>query len=87
MPKIELPNGTTVFTHGTQAEADRQKKFLEARYAFSKKYAKEKGWGEDLDKLSLDQIFEIRKQAGWQSPDGLVEPDAVHVVGSAPRKG
>jgi hypothetical protein len=68
MPTIKLPTGDVVIAVGTPEEAQRMQTVLEARYAFTLAYCKSKGWPEDPEKLSFDQIFEIRSQPGWQDP-------------------
>ena len=50
---------------GASAE---QEAVLMGRDAFIKAYCKEKGWGEDIGKLSLEQVMEIRRQDGWKNP-------------------
>jgi Arc/MetJ family transcription regulator len=56
-----------VVAGGLDGMVDRDE-FLSARRDFSKKYAAEQGWGDDLEKLSMDQIMEIRTQEGWKDP-------------------
>ncbi len=47
--------------------ADEQTKaVLTGRDAFIRAYCQERGW--NPADLSFDQIFEIRKQDGWKSP-------------------
>jgi hypothetical protein len=40
---------------------------LNARYHFVLKYIGEKGWGPNLENLTLAQIQEIRSQEGWKN--------------------
>jgi len=44
---------------------EEQSIILKSRYDFSLKYAKDKGWNEEL---SMEQIMEIRNQKGWKNP-------------------
>ena len=37
---------------------------MKLRAIFAERYCDEKGW--DVNSLSLDQVFEIRAQKGWQ---------------------
>jgi len=62
------PLGQLIFMTGTKAENDKTEKILHARYHFSLEYCRTMGWPADLSKLSLDQVLEIREQAGWQNP-------------------
>jgi hypothetical protein len=41
---------------------------LRARGEFAKKYCESKGWSVDPEKLSFEQIIEIRSQDGWKQP-------------------
>ena len=66
---IENPLGLGHIVHmGSKEEAGEHQRVLNARGEFAKKYAKENGWGEDLEQLSMQQIMEIRKQEGWKNP-------------------
>jgi hypothetical protein len=65
---FKLPGGFTVTTQGSQADADRMQKLLEARGAFAVAYCRQRGWPEDPALLSMQQIVEIRKQDGWKNP-------------------
>jgi hypothetical protein len=75
MTTIKNPFGEGVFVHvGAQEEGDAIAKLVEARGAFSLEYARRQGWiGPDEklnpEKLSLDQIMEIREQLGWKEPE------------------
>lgn len=41
---------------------------VQARLAFFKEYAREKGWPEAVADLTFQQILEIREQPGWKNP-------------------
>ena len=45
-----------------------QEACLQARGVFFKEYCKNKGWPIDANKLTIDQILEIRKQDSWKNP-------------------
>jgi hypothetical protein len=69
MPWIKLPGGLgTAFFPGTEKQAAREQKLINARHEFTLAYMKEKGWGEDPAGLSIYQLLEIRAQPGWQDP-------------------
>ena len=57
----ELVNGMKIFG-GTPEQIAA----ITRRDSFIRKYAEGKGW--DVNNLSLDQIFEIRRQEGWKNP-------------------
>jgi hypothetical protein len=46
--------------------SDEQADFLQRRAAFVQQYLDEKGW--DANDLSIDQLLEVRSQAGWKTP-------------------
>jgi len=68
MDVIELPNGLKAIQTGTPEQNQKQADMLGKRHQFNLKYMKEKGWGNDLTQLSIEQIMEIRAQAGWINP-------------------
>jgi len=69
MPTVHIPNSSeSVFVIGTQDDADKTQAILDARHAFIQRYCKEQGWPEDEDKLSIQQILQIRQQDGWKNP-------------------
>lgn len=67
MPRIETPVGPA-FHPGTEEEAAEAEKILWARHRFIAAYCESKGWPTDPGELSIDQILEIREQAGWKDP-------------------
>lgn len=54
--------------YGTDAEAAEHQRVINARGEFSFRYMKEKGWGDKLEDLSIQQILEIREQKEWKNP-------------------
>jgi hypothetical protein len=59
-------------TKGSEmASDDDVQRILEARGAFASAYCRAKGWSEDPDELTWEQIFEIRAQDGWKRPGPL----------------
>jgi hypothetical protein len=44
---------------------------LEARAAFVSEYCRAKGWPEDPDALTMQQVYEIRAQDGWKNAGPL----------------
>jgi hypothetical protein len=62
---------------------DDVQRILEARGAFVSAYCREKGWPEDPDELTLEQVFEIRAQDGWRNAGSL---DLVFVVQPKPER-
>jgi hypothetical protein len=73
--KIRLPTGDVAFLPGAdEATVKQHERFLKARYDFAIKYAAEKGWGTDVDHLTLEQILEIRRQPSWLTPIEGEEP-------------
>lgn len=68
MKKIIHPNGLPPAIHmGTDEEADKVQRTINARHEFILKYMAEKGWGDDPSTLTITQIMEIRKQDGWKN--------------------
>ena len=45
-----------------------QQSLLAKRATFVELYCKDKGWSNDINKLTMAQITEIREQPGWQNP-------------------
>jgi hypothetical protein len=64
VPEIALPGGVTV-AGGTQE----QHTILRMRGEFVAQYCKAKGW--DIDKLSIQQVLEIRNQQAWKTPQEI----------------
>ena len=58
---VELVGGMKIFGGTPQQIAA-----ISRRDSFIRKYAETKGW--DVNNLTMDQIFEIRKQGGWKNP-------------------
>lgn len=74
MATVKNPfNNDTTFVHmGSDEEAAEIAGFVAARGAFSTEYARRQGWigpNEELDpeKLSWEQILEIRAQPEWKA--------------------
>lgn len=53
---------------GSDKQADREEAIINARHEFCLKYMAEKGWGDDVTKLTIDQVLEINDQPEWQDP-------------------
>lgn len=68
MGAIKLPGGGSVFTLGPPSDTDRAQRIIDSRYAFVVAYSKSKGWRDDVARLSIEQIMEIRSQPGWKNP-------------------
>ncbi len=73
MKEIKVPGAGTVLHPGTDEEVAAHEKFLVARMEFTTRYCQEKGWpvpGEPNfeERISIEQIMEIRKQPGWKDP-------------------
>lgn len=66
MPKIDLPWGGTAISLGTEEQASKEQRIINARAAFTTKYAREHGWPEDPTEMSIAQILEIREQPEWR---------------------
>ena len=48
-----------------------QEAAITARDRFIRKYSTERGWPENPQELSFEQIIEIRKQDGWKRPSTI----------------
>lgn len=46
---------------------DHMQRVLEARGAFVTAYCRSKGWPEDPDELTMEQVMEIRAQPEWKN--------------------
>ncbi len=69
MNKIKMPEGSglhSAFHPGTEQDARKMERTLQARHDFNLKYMAEKGWGADVSALSIEQIMEIRSQTEWK---------------------
>ena len=66
---VTTQNGSVLCYVDTEVGALRMQQMCRARLRFSMRYAKERGWGDSLDELSIDQLLEIRQQPGWLTPD------------------
>lgn len=67
MKKIHHPNGLPPAIHmGTDEQADKVQRTINARHKFNLQYMAEKNWGDDVNALTIDQIMEIRAQDGWK---------------------
>lgn len=60
--KVKIGN---IYVVGLSSE---QEAFLIARGEFAKEYCRKKGWPVEPEKLSIEQIMEIRQQDGWKQP-------------------
>lgn len=61
---IKLPNSDQAVIVDSD-QADHVEKMFKARHEFTMKYMAEKGWGDNIEDLSIEQILEIRDQDGW----------------------
>ena len=68
MYKIRIPGGGTAIHMGSEQEARERQALIDARHAFILAYTEKKGWDSDPEKLSIEQILEIRAQPGWKNP-------------------
>jgi hypothetical protein len=75
MATIKNPFGKGVFVHlGSEDEAAEVQRIGMARAVFSTGYARRQGWIDpdealNPEKLSWEQIIEIRSQSGWKEPE------------------
>lgn len=70
---IQDPFGRLVVWAGDPQERDAIQDLVTARGHFAAEYARSRGWigpGEEIDpeKLSWEQVMEIRGQPGWKEP-------------------
>ena len=66
---IDAPlDGGQILHFGSKEDAIEHKRFIDARAEFSLRYMKEKGWGDDPTKISIQQLLEIRAQKEWKNP-------------------
>ena len=65
---IKIPGGGVAISMKDEAGANREQAIINARHEFCLKYAKEKGWGDTLESLSIMQILEICDQEKWKHP-------------------
>lgn len=56
-------SGGVIFTGGTPE----QNNILRKRGEFVAQYCQERGW--DIDKVTIQQVMEIRSQPGWKNPN------------------
>ena len=70
MHEIKLPTGGVAFHMGGRESGEREQKIVNARGKFCLEYMAKKGWGSDPLGITLDQLFEIRKQEEWKNPLG-----------------
>lgn len=67
MEMRETPFGS-VLMPGTVEENDRKQKILYARHKFVTDECSRRGWPKDFNKLSIDQVMEIREMEDWKNP-------------------
>jgi hypothetical protein len=68
MPRIKLPNSQITFSASSPAQAIAEQALINARHAFVVAQCRERGWPEDPNELTIDQILEIRAMPGWEKP-------------------
>lgn len=68
VPNLDGDKDLKVFHTGSNEEAAEHQRVMNARGAFSLNYMKEKGWGDSIIELDIQQIMEIRSQPGWKTP-------------------
>ena len=71
MQKVKLPFGGVVIS----PDGERAQRIIDKRAKVALEYMKQKGWGDDVTALSIDQILEIREQPEWQNASGDQELD------------
>jgi hypothetical protein len=70
--KLTLPDGTEVTHNMDDADAAEAQRIVNGRHAFAVAYCMSKAWPyENLGKLSIEQILEIRAQDGWKNPTAV----------------
>lgn len=67
---IKVPGGLSILHPGTDAEVEAAESLISRRHKFVQEYCASKGWPTDPAKLSIENILEIRNQAGWKDPSG-----------------
>ena len=70
MSKVRMPDGSglqSAVHPGSEQEARKLERSLQARHDFNLKYMAEQGWGDDVRELSIEQIMEIRAQPEWKA--------------------
>jgi len=75
MKVVKIPGIGAVFHPGTDDEVDKHQKLMNARMTFTMKYCRAMGWpvpGEPNfeERITIDQILEVRAQPGWKFPLG-----------------
>lgn len=75
MTKINVPGFGPVFHSGSPEEVEKHQRLVNARMEFTMNYCREKGWpvpGEPNfeERISIEQVLEVRAQPGWKFPLG-----------------
>ncbi len=66
---LKPPFGPSRVIHlGDDESATETQRVLDARGAFTLAYMEKQGWGEDVGRLTVEQIMEIREQPEWKKP-------------------
>lgn len=75
MPEVKLPFGMRAFTLCSDEEARGFEELARKRAEFALAYMKEKGWGSNVNTISIEELMEIREQSGWKKPkeEGAVD--------------
>jgi hypothetical protein len=63
--KVILGNGSMIDVSSNTHDADGIKKVILSRQKIAYDYCNKKGWPTEPEKLSFEQILEIRKQQSW----------------------
>ncbi len=66
--KINVPGMGDVVIAGPPENAFAMQRIVDARHAFVLAYCEARGWSEDPEEMTFEQIFEIRSQPGWKHP-------------------
>ena len=66
MSVITLPDGTKAYMVATPEVAAKHQATVNTRHQIALDYCRAQGWPEDPEKLSIDQILEIRRAPGWK---------------------
>lgn len=85
MKELKIRGLGSVLHTGTEEEFEEQKKLLNARVDFVAKYCQERGWpvpGEPgfEERITMEQVMEIRSQPGWKNPLEQEDPRETSVV-------